>query len=53
VARLYLVIVRYDPDLDIWVIDEDSRHILEDDGGNYPTQELQVRTIRAVGQDGQ
>lgn len=45
----YLVIVRYDSELDLWIIDEDSRHILEDDGGNYPIQELTTRTIRAIG----
>lgn len=44
----YLIIVKYDKDIDEWVIDIDSRHILEDDGGNYPIQELQVMVIRAI-----
>ena len=52
-GELYLVVVRYDPDLDAWIVDEDSRHILEDDGGNYPIQELQVQAMRPIGQDKQ
>lgn len=48
---MFLVIVRYDQDSDAWVVDEDSRHILEDDGGNYPIQELRIQAIRPVGQD--
>ena len=45
----YLIIVRHDEELNLWVVDEDSCHILEDDGGNYPVQELQVHTIRGIG----
>ena len=38
----YLIIVQYDIDCDIWVVHEDSWHIL-DSGGN--TQELRVRDL--------
>ena len=44
----YLVIVRRDEDTRRWIVDRDSEHILEDEGGNYPVQELQVHTIRAL-----
>ena len=50
-SRLYLIVVRYDPKQDAWIVDEDSRHILEGNGGNYPIQELRVQAIRAIGQD--
>lgn len=43
---MWLVIVRREGDK--WVIDEDSAHIFEDEGGNYPIQEIQVAQIRAV-----
>lgn len=47
----YLIIVRYDPDCDAWVVDEDSRHILEErDGGGVTPQELQVLTLRSLPQ---
>lgn len=42
----YLIIVRKEKER--WVVDVDSEHILEDDGGNYPIQELQVHTICAL-----
>lgn len=45
---MYLIIVRKDEESQRWVVDQDSEHILVDDGGNYPIQELQVHTIRAL-----
>lgn len=36
----YLIIIRYDPKSDTWVVDEDSRHILEDDGKGLTPMEL-------------
>ena len=47
----YLVVIRYNPDLDSWVVDEDSRHILEEDGGGYTIQELSVETLRALSEN--
>ncbi len=49
----YLVVVRKDVKSQRWVVDVDSEHILEDhiledEGGGYPIQELQVHTIRAL-----
>ena len=44
----YLIIVRYDPEHDVWVVDEDSRHILEGDGGAYAVQELEVEILRPL-----
>ncbi len=44
----YLIIVRFCPNLNTWCVDEDSKHILQDQGGNYQIQELQVQTLRAV-----
>ena len=46
----YLIIIRYDPERDAWVVDEDSRHILEDDGGGLTPMELQVSVIRSLPQ---
>jgi hypothetical protein len=31
-----------------WVIDVDSYHIFEDEGGNYPVQEITIDQIRAI-----
>ncbi len=44
----YLMIVRKAENTDQWVVDEDSQHLLTDDGGNYPVQELTISKIRAV-----
>ena len=49
-ASCYLIIVRYNNSCGAWVVNEDSRHILEDDGGGYTPQELQVHTLRALPQ---
>jgi len=46
----YLIIVRYDPKRNIWFVDEDSRHILEDDGKGSTSVELQVSAIRSLTQ---
>lgn len=43
---LYLMIVRHHPDTNAWVIDEDSRHHLEED--SHTVFELQVATIRPL-----
>ena len=46
----YLIIIRYDPKCNAWVVDEDSRHILEDDGTGATSVELQVSAIRSLTQ---
>jgi len=46
----YLIIVRYDPKCNAWVVDEDSRHILEDDSKGMTSAELQVSAIRSLTQ---
>jgi len=46
----YLIIVRYNPKYNAWVVDEDSRHILEDDGKGLTPVELQVSAIRSLPQ---
>ena len=47
--ELYLLIVRHDPECNVWVIDEDSRHHLE--VGDCDVFELQVATIRPLVKD--
>lgn len=46
----YLIIIRHEPKYNAWVVDEDSRHILEDDGKNMTSAELQVSAIRSLTQ---
>ena len=46
----YLVIIRKEDGR--WVVDQDSYHIFEDEGGNYPAQEITIRQIRAIEQPG-
>lgn len=48
-AALALMVVRHDSDLNVWVIDEDSRHHLE--VGNHDVFELQIATIRPLVRD--
>ena len=43
---MYLVIVKREDGK--WVIDVDSYHIFEDEGGNYPIQEITISQIRAI-----
>lgn len=43
---MYLAIVKKENNK--WVIDEHSYHIFEDDGGNYPIQEIKIAQIRAI-----
>ncbi len=40
----YLIIVRREGD--IWIVDEDSHHVL--DGGGYHTLELKVQAVRSL-----
>lgn len=42
----YLMIVKREGEK--WVVDDDSVHLLEDEGGNYPVQELTVTQLRAI-----
>lgn len=53
IPRDYLMIVRRVPveDQEKWIVDEDSIHLLEDDGGNAPIQELTISKIRPVKND--
>lgn len=45
-VNAYLMIVKREGKK--WVVDDDSVHLLEDEGGNYPVQELTVSQIRAI-----
>lgn len=44
----YLIIITYDPERDIWIVDEDSRHILEKCAGGYTVQEIEGQIIRPL-----
>jgi len=46
VNMAYLMIVKREGEK--WVVAEDSVHLLEDEGGNYPVQELTISQIRAI-----
>lgn len=47
-----LIKVIYRVETDQWVIDKGSYHVLEDEGGNYPVQELIISKIRALSPKG-
>lgn len=40
--------IRYKMETDQWIVDKSCAHVLKDEGGNYPVQEISISRIRAL-----